>query len=59
MLCIFIQHRLNVAVLTLELLLSTWQITGSNICPETGYPDENLSWVFFVFSGNCWYSTLK
>jgi hypothetical protein len=34
----------NVVVEWLTLLLRIWEVLGSNLGPETGYPDLGFSW---------------
>jgi hypothetical protein len=35
------------------------EVPGSNIGPETGYPDWGSLWFSWVPPGECWDSTLK
>jgi hypothetical protein len=43
----------------LSLLLRIWYVVGSNLGPETGYPDRKGLWFSSVLPNKCWNITLK
>jgi hypothetical protein len=49
----------NVAVEWLTLFLRISEVPGSNLDPETGYPDLRFSWFSSVPPGECRHITLK
>jgi len=49
----------NVAVGRLTLVLCIREALGSNLDPETAYPDCVFSWFSVVTPDGCWDSTLK
>jgi hypothetical protein len=52
-------HIPNVVVEWFTLLLRVQEVPGSNLDPETGYPDWGFSWFSSVHAGECRGSTLK
>jgi hypothetical protein len=55
----FHKDLLNIVVEWLTLLLCIQEVLGSNLGPETGYPDCGFSWFSSVLTGKLWDSTLK
>jgi hypothetical protein len=49
----------KVVVEWLKLLLHNREVPGSNLGPETGYPDRGFSWFSSVNTCECWDSGLK
>jgi hypothetical protein len=43
----------NFVVKWLTFLLHIWEVLGSNLGPETSYPDWTFSYFFSVFPGKC------
>jgi hypothetical protein len=54
-----IMHTPNVVVKWLALPFRIREVPGSNLCPETGYPDWDFSWFSSVPPGECHDSILK
>jgi hypothetical protein len=49
----------NIAVEWLTHLFRIREVPGSNLGPDTGYPDWGFSWFSSVLPGICWDNTLK